>query len=66
MAGFRDDGDKPKRTRDNEPNEYFKSEFEDKPVTERLVDPQVVIALVGILLPFAAVGLLLGGGFLEK
>lgn len=53
-------------TRKNEPDEYFKSNLEKKSMSERLVDPQVIIALVGILLPFAAVGLLFAGGFLTR
>ncbi len=53
-------------TRENEPDEYFKSNLEKKEMGERLVDPQVLIALVGILTPFIAVGVLLGGGFLTR
>ncbi|KAM3571899.1 hypothetical protein VYU27_006069 [Nannochloropsis oceanica] len=53
-------------TRENEPDEYFKSNLEKKDLAERLVDPQVVIAVVSILAPFVAVGVLLGGGFLTR
>ena len=53
-------------TRKNEPDEYFKSNLEKKPMSERLIDPQVIIALVGILLPFIAVGVLFSGGFLTR
>ena len=53
-------------TRKNEPNEYFKSNLEKKAMSERLIDPQVIIALVGILLPFIAVGVLFSGGYLTR
>lgn len=53
-------------TRENEPDEYFKSNLEKKELSERLVDPQVLIAVVSILAPFVAVGILLGGGFLTQ
>lgn len=53
-------------TRENEPDEYFKSNLEKKDLAERLVDPQVIIAVVSILAPFVAVGVLLGGGFLTR
>jgi len=53
-------------TRDNEPDEYFKSNLEKKDLAERIVDPQVIIAVVSILAPFVAVGMLLGGGFLTR
>lgn len=60
-------GEAPKRpTRDTEPQEYFKSNLEKKPMGERLVDPQVIIGVVSILAPFVAVGVLLGGGFLTR
>eukprot|EP00952_Eustigmatos_sp_NYUAD-ZCMA_P001637 7286-Eustigmatos_ZCMA.PRE.1 len=53
-------------TRKNEPDEYFKSEFEEKEMSERLVDPQVLIAIFGILSPFVIVGLLFGSGYLTR
>jgi hypothetical protein len=56
----------PRPTRQNEPDDYFKTNLDKKDLGERLVDPQVLIALVGILLPFIAVGVLFGGGFLTR
>lgn len=56
----------PRPTRANEPDDYFKTNLDKKPIGERLVDPQVLIGLVGILLPFIAVGALFAGGFLTR
>lgn len=56
----------PRPTRANEPDDYFKTNLDKKPLEERLVDPQVLIGLVGILLPFIAVGVLFAGGFLTR
>jgi hypothetical protein len=53
-------------TRENEPTEYFKSEFENKAAGERFGDPQVLIALTGILLPFLIVGVLFAGGYFTR
>ncbi len=56
----------PRPTRQNEPDDYFKTNLDKKPIAERLIDPQVLIALVGLLLPFIAVGLLFSGGYLTR
>lgn len=58
--------DKPKRTRENEPSEYFRTNLDTKSGGERFADPQVLIALVGILLPFVAVGILFSSGYLTR
>lgn len=56
----------PRPTRANEPDDYFKTNLDKKPIAERILDPQVLIGLVGILLPFIAVGALFAGGFLTR
>mmetsp|Transcript_3668 Transcript_3668/g.12693 ORF Transcript_3668/g.12693 Transcript_3668/m.12693 type:complete len:107 (-) Transcript_3668:25-345(-) len=47
------DPEKPKLTREDEPEEFFASSFEDMPVDQKLKDPLVIIGLVSIFFPFA-------------
>jgi hypothetical protein len=54
----------PRRTRKNEPDEYFKSDFERMSAKDRFGDPLVVIGLVAIFLPFIAVAILFQSGYL--
>jgi len=59
----------PKRkglTREDEPDEYFKTNLDKKPVGERFGDPIVILILVGILLPFVAVGIIIQSGILTQ
>eukprot|EP00631_Chrysoreinhardia_giraudii_P004098 CAMPEP_0197418156 /NCGR_PEP_ID=MMETSP1170-20131217/3979_1 /TAXON_ID=54406 /ORGANISM="Sarcinochrysis sp, Strain CCMP770" /LENGTH=105 /DNA_ID=CAMNT_0042945185 /DNA_START=26 /DNA_END=343 /DNA_ORIENTATION=- len=51
LLGGDDDG-KPKLTRENEPDEYFESSFEQKSTEEKFKDPLVIIGLVSIFFPF--------------
>mmetsp|Transcript_6861 Transcript_6861/g.8222 ORF Transcript_6861/g.8222 Transcript_6861/m.8222 type:complete len:110 (+) Transcript_6861:18-347(+) len=47
-----DDEDRKPLTRDEEPDEYFASDFESLSTQEKLKDPLVIIGLVSIFFPF--------------
>lgn len=51
-----DDEEKPKLTRENEPEEYFQSSFEELAPAEKAKDPLVIIGLVSIFFPFILLG----------
>jgi len=48
-----DDENKPKLTRESEPEEYFASNFEELAPEEKVKDPLVLIGLLSIFFPFA-------------
>eukprot|EP00640_Fibrocapsa_japonica_P000442 CAMPEP_0113934200 /NCGR_PEP_ID=MMETSP1339-20121228/1538_1 /TAXON_ID=94617 /ORGANISM="Fibrocapsa japonica" /LENGTH=94 /DNA_ID=CAMNT_0000935897 /DNA_START=187 /DNA_END=471 /DNA_ORIENTATION=+ /assembly_acc=CAM_ASM_000762 len=46
------DDDRPRRTVENEPEEYFQSPTDKLPLSERFKDPIVLLGLGGVLFPF--------------
>ena len=56
----------PRRTRENEPDEYFQTNLDKVPVKERFGDPILILILAGILLPFVAVGIIIQSGVLTQ
>lgn len=53
LGGGEDDEDKPKLTRETEPDQYFASNFETLSAQDKLKDPLVIIGLLSIFFPFA-------------
>lgn len=52
ILGGGEDDDKPKLTRETEPDQYFASNFESLSAQDKLKDPLVIIGLVSIFFPF--------------
>ena len=66
LSAFPERDSDQKLTRENEPDEYFKTNLDKKPIKERLGDPLVLIGIGSIFLPFILVGLLFSSGYLTR
>ena len=62
---FDPEGGGKKITRDNEPEEFFSSDFEKLSAEEKFKDPLVILGLVSVLLPFVLTAGLIGTGVIE-
>jgi len=56
------DPDPKKITREDEPEEYFASDFESASVEEKLKDPLVIIGIASIFFPFVLLAIFNAGG----
>ncbi|KAJ1458407.1 hypothetical protein M885DRAFT_512814 [Pelagophyceae sp. CCMP2097] len=59
-----DDPEKPKLTRDTEPEQYFASDFEDAPIADKMKDPALLIGLGSIFFPFVLLGICYQAGLI--
>ena len=58
--------DNEKLTRENEPDQYFRTNLDDKSTKEKFNDPLVLIGIGSIFLPFILVALLFSSGYLTR